>query len=106
MWALNHLVNPVVRALLRSPLHRVLSGRLVLLRVRGRRSGRLIELPVGYEAHDDAIVVHVGRPDAKRWWRNIGTRTPVELVLRGRTRAGVAERIEPGPGQVDVRIAL
>lgn len=48
MWALNRVVNPLVRAPFRSPLHPLLSRRLVLLRVTGRRSGRTFELPVGY----------------------------------------------------------
>jgi hypothetical protein len=47
MWVLNRIVNSHVRALLRSPLHPLLSGRLVLLRVTGRRSGRTFEVPVG-----------------------------------------------------------
>src|SRR4051812_32430351 len=44
MWVLNRVVNPIVRAVLRSRLHPLLSRRLVLLRVTGRRSGRTFEL--------------------------------------------------------------
>lgn len=38
-------VNRVVLAVLRSPLHRLLSGAVVELRVRGRRTGRLVAEP-------------------------------------------------------------
>ena len=106
MWTLNHLVNPLVRALLRSPLHPLLSHRLVLLRVRGRRSGRTIELPVAYERHGRTLSVQVGHPEAKRWWRNIGVATPVGVVLDGHEIEGVAGRLERGPGRVEVKIAV
>ena len=42
---LNRVVNPLVRGVLRSPAHRVLSGRLALLTVTGRRSGRTFRSP-------------------------------------------------------------
>lgn len=48
MWLLNRLVNPLVRTLLRSPLHFLLSRRLLLLQITGRRTGRVFEILVGY----------------------------------------------------------
>lgn len=67
-----HLVNPVVRALLCSPAHRMLSGSLLLLDYTGRRSGHRYVLPVGYaraSAGGDLVVV-VGQHATKTWWRN------------------------------------
>jgi hypothetical protein len=50
MWMLNRIVNPLVRALLRSPLHPLLSRRLVLLRVRVvRPNGPILAPPEGAE---------------------------------------------------------
>jgi hypothetical protein len=105
MWALNHLVNPVVRALLRSPLHWLLSRRLVLLRVTGRRSGRTFELPVGYVRDDAGILVTVGAPEHKQWWRNIDGPTPITVVLCGRTRTGIAELADGDAMTVHVRLS-
>ena len=62
----------------------------MLLRVAGRRSGRTFELPVGYAEDGEALLVTVGAPDRKRWWRNIAGPTPVGVVLRGRRLEGVA----------------
>jgi hypothetical protein len=93
MWVLNRVVNPVVRAVLRSRLHPLLSRRLVLLRVTGRRSGRTFELPVAYVRDDSGILVTVGAPERKQWWHNIDGPTPLTAVLRGRTRPGVAELV-------------
>ena len=105
MWFLNRLVNPLVRALLRSPLHPLLSGRLMLLRVTGRRTGRTFEFPVGYSGDDRGLVVRVAAPHRKQWWRNITGATPVTVVLRGTVRRGVAE-LDAGDAQTQVRIAL
>jgi hypothetical protein len=106
MWFLNRVVNPIVRAVLRSHLHPLLSGRLVLLRITGRRSGRTFELPVKYATDDAGLVVTVGAPERKRWWRNVDGPTPVEVVLRGRTAQAVAERDEADLPTVRVRVRL
>jgi hypothetical protein len=105
MWMLNSVVNPLVRALLHSPLHAILSQRLVLLRLTGRRSGRTFELPVRYVRDDSGILVTVGAPEHKRWWRNIDGPTPITVVLRGRTRPGVAELLNRD-ASTKVHIAL
>jgi len=86
-------------------LHPLLSRRLVLLRVTGRRSGRTFELPVGYVRNDAGILVTVGAPEHKQWWRNIDGPTPITVVLRGRTRAGVAE-LDDSNATTQVHIAL
>jgi hypothetical protein len=41
-------INPIICALLRSPLHRLLSEQMLLLTYAGRRSGRRFTLPLGY----------------------------------------------------------
>lgn len=89
-------MNPLVAALLRSPLHFLLSPGLVLLTVTGRRSGRRYAIPVGYQRDDDEIVVMVSKAKSKQWWRNYYEPAPVSLRLRGRERAGYAELVAPG----------
>lgn len=86
----NRTANPVVRAILRSPLHPVLSGRMALITVTGRKTGRTYTFPVGYERSGDTVRIGVGWPERKRWWRNLLEEGPVELVLGGERRAGTA----------------
>ena len=88
---LNRTANPVVRLLLRSPAHRALSGRLALITVTGRRSGRRFTFPVGYRRVDGRVEIAVGSPERKRWWRNLRGGGPVLIRLRGTEHRGRAE---------------
>jgi F420H(2)-dependent quinone reductase len=103
----NRTGNPLIGAVLRSPLHRVLSGSLALITVTGRRSGREYTFPVGYEQQDDRVTITVGWPERKRWWRNLrGGGGPVRLRLKGAERSGhaTARGDERSGVAVDVRL--
>ena len=58
-----HFVNPVVRAVLRSRAHRLLSGSFLLLEYTGRRTRNRYVLPVGYvpSGGDGDLVVVAGQ---------------------------------------------
>jgi hypothetical protein len=101
-----HLVNPVVRGLLRSPAHRVLSGSMLLLAYTGRRSGVRRELPVMYAELSGRYVVAVGQPGTKTWWRNFtGGVRPVTVTVAGRRRDCGARLLGPGTGEHHVALA-
>jgi hypothetical protein len=87
----NKTGNRVVRPLLRSPLHPLISGRLALITVTGRRSGREHTFPVGYTRRGNMLEIHVGWPERKRWWRNLrGEGAPVRVRIRGEDHVGHA----------------
>lgn len=77
------VTNRVVSSILRSPAHRLLSGSTDLIRYTGRRTGRTITTPTQYARHGDHLVVLVGRPSTKTWWRNFTTDEPVDLLVAG-----------------------
>lgn len=56
-----HLVNPVVATLLRSPASRLLDANLLLIRYRGRRTGRELELPVPRHRGSGQADLHAAR---------------------------------------------
>jgi deazaflavin-dependent oxidoreductase (nitroreductase family) len=89
-------LNPVIAALLRSPLHPLLSPALLLLTVTGRKTGRRYAIPVGYQRDGDDLIVLVSEARHKQWWRNYYEPAPVSVRLRGRERAGRAELVAPG----------
>jgi len=96
VWARNHLVNPVVRAVGHSPAHRLLGRHLVLLSYPGRRTGRRYELPVMTAPAGEDLVVLVADPAAKTWWHDVGPDpTDVSIWTGGREQARTARRLAP-----------
>lgn len=82
------LGNPLVRAVLRSPAHRLLSGRLLVLTYRGGRSGRTFSIPLQYAwtGVGDLVVVAV-RPGRKLWWRSFARAgRPATVLVAGESR--------------------
>ena len=105
-FVLNRAINPLVRWLLRSPLHRLASRRIALITYTGRRSGHRYTIPVGYEMAGVDVTIPVGSADRKLWWRSLtGTGAIVELVLRGQRRTGHAIATRAGD-HAFVRVAL
>ncbi len=88
-WA-QRVMNPVVRAVLGSPAHRLLDAQIMLLTVTGRRTGRRISVPLGRHELDGQVVAVAGG----RWRFNLRGGAPVELVLDGRRRTGRGELVE------------
>ena len=104
LW--NRSGNQVVALLLRSPVHSVASGRLALITVTGRRSGREHTLPVGYEQDGERLRIPVLWPQRKLWWRNLRDGAPVRLRLRGEARTGRAQAQVDDRGDVHVQVLL
>lgn len=88
---LQRVGNVFVIGLLRSPLHRLASGSLVLFTYRGRSSGRRFTVPVMYAEREGTLTIFVGHAERKRWWRNVRGGAEVEVRLRGRRLRGQAE---------------
>lgn len=88
--------NRVVLAVLRSPLHRMLSRALVELQVRGRRTGQFVNLPVQYARDGDLLVILPGHAERKMWWRNLADAAEVSVRLRGAGLHGRAEVLRSG----------
>lgn len=88
--------NRVALWLLLSPVHRALDGSLVELRVRGAVTGQSFEFPVQYARSDDGVVIFPGRPESKRWWRNLSQPAPVDVLLRGTWRTGHGALLHAG----------
>jgi deazaflavin-dependent oxidoreductase (nitroreductase family) len=72
--------DAIVRFLLRSPLHCLVSGKLLIITVTGRKTGREYANPVGYAEHDGHILIG----SAARWHRNLRPGTPARIRLRGK----------------------
>ncbi|MFN7951421.1 MAG: nitroreductase family deazaflavin-dependent oxidoreductase [bacterium] len=80
--------NPVVRPILRSRFHRVLSGFLLLVTVTGRKTGKRHTFPVMYARDGADIVIVAGWASKKRWWKNLIGGGDVTVQMAGETLPG------------------
>jgi len=80
------LLNPVAKFILRSPLHGLMSSRLMLISFTGRRSGKHYTTPISYVQQGQTLLLGVGGP----WWKNLRGDASVQVRLRGKTCTGRA----------------
>ncbi len=88
----NRLGNPILSAMLRSPLHGMLDGGTMLVSVTGRRSGRVYSTPVNFLRDGETLTIISLRE--RTWWRNLRGGAAVELRVQGKDLKARAEAIE------------
>jgi hypothetical protein len=77
------LLNPITKAITRSPLHRLVSDNIVVLIFPGIKSGRIYSIPVSYlETSDKEMVCLTDRPYI--WWRNLINNNNIQILLKGK----------------------
>jgi len=83
-------------------LRRLADRQVCELRFIGVHSGHPIVLPVMYAQRGDTLVVLVGGPEQKRWWRNFRRPHAVRVWLQGVDRFGIGRLVEAGsPERLD-----
>ena len=86
-------MNKVPAAILRSPLHGLMSKRYLLLSFTGRKSGREYTTPVAYLSEGDAFLMTTDSP----WWKNLrgegGSGAAVTVWVEGHEYRGTADAI-------------
>ena len=96
------VINPVVKFILRSPLHGLMSRNTVLLEFRGRRSGKTYSTPVSYHVSNGHV--HCFTEKSNRWWRNLRHADEIELALQGRRVTGRPTVLTDGSTQVQTAL--
>ena len=84
--------NPIMRCLLRSPLHFTVSKNTMLMTYTGRKSGKVYTVPMNYL--DIEGVLYTINSRERTWWRNLRGGAEVTLRLKGEDRKAWAEAIE------------
>ena len=64
----NYMINPVMRCLMRSPLHGVVSRNIAILHYTGRKSGRAFNTPLSYVRDGDTVMFLSSTNTG--WWKN------------------------------------
>lgn len=88
-WAYR-IVNPAMKAALRSPLHGLLDRSLMILIFEGRKSGKRYQIPVGYLQENRRLYLF----SHSAWANNFRGGAPVAMRLRGRLVRGTARVID------------
>ncbi len=88
-----YFLNPVMRSLLRSPLHGITSRNIGIVHFSGRKSGRKLSTPLSYTREGN--VVRLLSNQSTRWWLNFrGEGVKVEMEIARRRHPGTAVLLE------------
>ncbi|MDE2836665.1 MAG: hypothetical protein OXL97_04055 [Chloroflexota bacterium] len=78
-------VNAAIARVVRSPLHPLLLGTIIVIRCEGRRTGRTYLVPVVCRPSGGGAL-HALTSVRAVWWRNIESGAPATVYHRGRER--------------------
>ena len=87
---LMRVVNPLMRTLLTSRVHGLMSSQLLVLHFTGRRTGRRYDVPVGYDQTDAGLRVLTN----SGWRTNFRGGRDITVTYRGQRRPAHATTIE------------
>ena len=99
--ALLRVLNPTVRATLGTPFWRLFPSWMAVLEFSGRRSHRLLRVPVGLHDVHGTPTVFTERP----WRLNFSGGAPVTVISRGKRRNGRGELVQDR-GEVGSALAV
>jgi hypothetical protein len=80
------ILNVVMKWLLQSPLHWLMSRDIMLITFTGRKSGKRFTTPVTYMQRDNQILFFSNQ----KWWKNLEGGATVWLRVRGKNLIGLA----------------
>ena len=96
--------NPIMKSLLYSPLHGLVSKNVMSITFTGRKSGQTFTVPVNYVPDGNELLTVSLR--GRTWWRNRRGGAPVTLRMQGRELKATAEVIEDGSAVATSLMAL
>jgi deazaflavin-dependent oxidoreductase (nitroreductase family) len=97
IWKAFVRLQNLMRWLLRSPLHRIISSMYMLISVTGRKTGKVYTTPVQYKQQGQELWV-ITSVDYQ-WWRNLHGGARVQLLLRGVSCTATA-KVSTDQGQI------
>ncbi len=92
------LINPVMKGLLRSPLHGLCSDSIMVVGFTGRKSGKQFATPVRYLRRGSSVRCYSNKDT--QWWRNLRNGARIELRIGGPDAAYRSEVMEDSPAEI------
>ncbi len=93
--------NPIIAWFLGSPLHRLVSRELLVLKFHGRKSGRPFSTPLSYVEVDGRLYL-VTRRTVANWWRNMVGGAAVEIVWLGQKVSALATLLDSSSDEAQI----
>jgi hypothetical protein len=81
--------DPIVKLLLLSPLHGLISSGVLLLSYAGRKTGKIYRVPLSYVRDGNELIILTFK--RRTWWRNLAGGVPVNVRLKGQNIEAIAE---------------
>ncbi|MEQ8691892.1 MAG: hypothetical protein RIC89_13795 [Pseudomonadales bacterium] len=75
------VINPVVKTILKSRFHGVLSNNTLMISFVGRKSGNTYEIPISYARDGAQFLCFTAR--GNQWWRNLRDGVVINLLVAG-----------------------
>ena len=76
------ILNPIMTAILKSPLHGVVSQDICIIEFTGRKSGRAMSTPVSYHIKDGRV--HCFTSKDATWWKNLISVDKATIIIKRR----------------------
>jgi deazaflavin-dependent oxidoreductase (nitroreductase family) len=96
------LKNWIPATILRSPLHRLMSNRTLLLSYNGRRTDRPYSTPINYHQAADTMLIATD----SGWWHNFETPGPAFARVRGANIRVTAQVVGDADDAADALAAI
>lgn len=97
------IINPAVRFLLQSPLHRFWSKSLMLITFTGRKTGKVYTTPVRYLRAGGSVWAFTSVENS--WWKNLRGGASVRVRIEGKERACRADAVVDDPEAIRSALA-
>lgn len=95
------IVNRMMKFILRSPAHGMVSKSVLLITFIGRKSGKRYTTPVSYSLADSQVYIFTHAS----WWKNLRSSAPVTLKLQGREVQGWPETVSEDKAVIAAALA-
>jgi deazaflavin-dependent oxidoreductase (nitroreductase family) len=93
MWVNKYVSVPALKMGLGRYMSSPLTGYLMILRTRGRKSGEMRDAPLGYVVVGEHVYCIGGFGRRTHWFQNVLADPRVEVILPARAFSGVAEEV-------------
>lgn len=93
------ILNPIIKSILKSPFHSLISDHSLVIRYMGSESGKEHSFPAYYQQVGNSLQVLAEK--SEDWWRSLKNGANVKVLVKGSELRGWAEAIQDPPSVRD-----